>query len=242
MTTLLRCLLFAAATHAFSPPIRGGSRFFLDTANREEWAELLPTGIFHGVTTNPTILQKANEPCTIKNLHRMMEDCLDEYPVEEFMVQAWGDDLYDCALNLLDTPVASHIVIKVPVTQQGVSVARKLIQEGHRVCLTACYSHKQALLAASVGAEYLAPYFGRMNDAGMDGYYECLTMLQAVRGMKSSTRILVASLRDVDSLVNLALGGLETMTFSPEVARELFVNDMTDQAAKDFEQAATDNQ
>jgi transaldolase len=224
---------------------RGTSRFFLDTANVQEWKELLPTGIFHGVTTNPTLFKRAKEPCTIANVHRLANHLLsnsDHYYCQEFMCQAWGstvDDLYTCGMEVSALDPRS-ITIKVPVTQQGVSAAAKLIQAGRRVCLTACYNHRQALLAASVGAEYIAPYLGRMTEqAGVDGLNECCTMQQIVVGMKSSTRILVASIRDVDTLVHLTTQcQMDTFTFSADVARQLFVNNMTDQAAFVFEQDA----
>ena len=198
-----------------------------------EWEALLPTGIFHGVTTNPTLLKRANEPCTIENLHRLARKALELS--DEFMCQAWGHDLYECGMQL-SAPARDRITIKVPVTMKGVTAASQLIQSGCRVCLTACYNHKQALLAASVGAEYLAPYLGRMTDAGLDGRHECCYMNNIVKGMNSNTRILVASLRDAETLADLAANcNMDTFTFSPAVARELFVDALTDEAAVVFE-------
>lgn len=242
MTTMkLALLLLLSATvssRAFSPLLRGESRLFLDTADMAIWKELLPTGIFHGVTTNPTLLERAGEACTIENLHKMARVALEH--TDEFMCQAWGataDDLYQCGMAL-SQPARDRIVIKVPVTQTGVEAASKLIQANCRVCLTACYNHKQAMIASSVGAEYLAPYLGRMTDAGLDGSAECLKMQAITEGMKSDTRILVASIRNAQTMVDLAAAGMETFTFSPEVARELFLEPLTTEAAAVFEEAA----
>jgi transaldolase len=138
----------------------------------------------------------------------------------------------------LSEPARDRIVIKVPVTATGVKAARRLIESGVRVCLTACYNHKQALLAAGVGAEYIAPYLGRMNDSGLDGQEECLKMQDIVDGLQSETRILVAFLRDVETMADLAASGMDTFTFSPETARMLFEEPLTNQAAADFEEAA----
>lgn len=221
VSILLQLYLLATTIHAFSPDYRGESRLFLDTADTKDWEELLPTGIFHGITTNPTLLERAGEKCTIENLHRMASKALQM--TDEFMCQAWGstaEDLYQCGMAL-SQPARDRIVIKVPVTQTGVQAASMLIQAGCRICLTACYNHKQALIASSVGAEYLAPYLGRMQDSGKDGVAECLKMQQISEGLKSHTRILVASIREPQTMVDLAAQGMETFTFSPDVARQL---------------------
>lgn len=231
----------ASVVNAYTSEFRGAGRLFLDTADVAEWDKLLPLGIFHGVTTNPILLQRAGQPCVIPNIHAMASKAL-QY-TEEFMCQAWGrnvEDLVQCGLDLA-APSKKRIVIKVPVTAEGVQSARILIEEGVRVCLTACYDHKQALIATSVGAEYIAPYLGRMSEAGKDGQAECLKMQEIVLGMKGDTRILVASIRDAQTMVDLAAQGMETFTFSPEVARELFLEPLTIKAAKDFEEAAVRN-
>ena len=223
---------------AFSPVYRGESRFFLDTANEKEWDELLCTGMFHGVTTNPTLLQQANQPCTAENLHRMANVALQS--VEEIMVQTWGttvEDLYETGMAL-SAPARDRIVIRVPITLIGVQAATKLIQAGCRVCLTACFDHKQALIAVSIGAEYIAPYLGCMNDARKDGVKECIEMMEMVDGMQGETRILVTDIRNVHDLSKLACNDMETFTISPKVARDLFVEPLTDNMATDFEKVA----
>ncbi len=142
------------------------------------------------------------------------------------------------------------VVIKVPVTAEGTVAASKLIRDGVRVCLTACYASDQALVASAVGAEYIAPYLGRMEEQkNVDGVEECLRMQQIVNGMNSNggsngnsgatTRVLVASIRNVKSMTDLvARGNMDTFTFSPDIARKLFAEQMTIDAAADFEAAA----
>ncbi len=95
------------------------------------------------------------------------------------------------------------------------------------------------MIAARSGVEYIAPYLGRMTDNNKDGYDECRQMQRIVDGLGSGTRILVASLRDADTIAQLAQEGLDTFTFrfSPDVARELFDEPLTDNAAKEFEEA-----
>ncbi|KAL7553851.1 hypothetical protein ACHAWF_017252 [Thalassiosira exigua] len=223
---------------AFTPPHRGDCRFFLDTADTSEWDALLPLGLFHGVTTNPTLLERAGQPCTVDNVRRLAGAALSR--TEEFMCQTWGstaEEMYDHGMALSKAD-RERIVIKVPVTARGAEAATLLADAGVRICMTACYDSKQALIAASLGVEYLAPYLGRMTDNGKDGLQECIRMQSIVDGLGSDTRILVASLRDADTLADLAAEGLDTYTFSPAVARELFAEPLTDAAAAEFEEAA----
>lgn len=233
---------FVGAMSLTSPKvIRGSCRLFLDTADVEEWNTFLPTGMFYGVTTNPTILERSGVPCTVSDVRSLAETALKS--CEEFMCQAWGGSTE----KLYETGIALHggddrIVIKVPSTYEGVQAATQLMASGVRVCMTAGYASHQAMVAASVGAEYYAPYLGRMTDAGKDGMQECATMHQSARGLGSHTRILVASIRDASSMVKLSSQGLDTFTFSPDVARQLFYGEqLTIDAAKDFEDAAKRN-
>ncbi len=223
---------------AFTPLYRGENRFFLDTADTAEWDALLKLGIFYGVTTNPTILKQCQQPCTIENIQHLARRALTQ--TEEFMCQSWGStaqELYETGMAL-SQPDRDRIVIKVPVTMMGVEAAHLLHQAGVRICLTACYDSKQALLAASAGAEYIAPYCGRMTDAGKKGEEECMRMLDIVDGLKGETRILAASLRNVESIARLAEAGLDTFTFSPLIARAMFDEPLTEKAAAEFDEAA----
>jgi len=223
---------------SFTPPHRGGCRLFLDTADTNEWDALLPRGMFYGVTTNPTLLERANEPCTVENLHKLASKAL-QY-TDEFMCQSWGataDDLFQTGMAISEYD-RERVVIKVPVTATGAEAASKLTKAGVRICFTACYNKKQALIAASSGVEYIAPYLGRITDNGKDGYDECRQMQNIVDGLGSGTRILVASLRDADTIAKLAMEGLDTFTFNPDVAREIFDEPLTDNAAEEFEEAA----
>ena len=171
----------AASRSAVAPEnpaaARGGSRFFLDTADVAEWEALLPLGMFHGVTTNPTLLERAGVACTVEAC-RQLAVTAGALGVEEIMFQAWGattEAMVDQGLRLASIEPA-RVTVKVPVTAAGTAAAAELVQRGVRVCLTACYGREQALVAASVGAEYLAPYLGRMDDAGKDGMAECRAM------------------------------------------------------------------
>jgi len=200
----------------------------------------MPLGIFHGITTNPTLLERANHECTVTSVQSLATQALSIVGCDEFMCQAWGSDaeeMYQIGMKLSEMD-RKRIVIKVPITLEGTRAAFKLINSGVRVCLTACYSSDQAIIAAGLGAEYLAPYLGRMMDAGKDGMAECKRMQDIVNGMGSSTRIIVASIRDVKSMGDLMSHGMDTFTFNPDLARDLFNEELTITAARVFEEAA----
>jgi len=138
-------------------PFRGTNRLFLDTAVTSEWESLLPLGIFHGITTNPTLLERAGHDCTIESVQSLATKALSMVGCDEFMCQAWGanaEDMYKIGMNLSEVD-RERVVIKVPVTFEGTKAASKLVDAGVRVCLTACYSSDQAVIAAGLGAEYL---------------------------------------------------------------------------------------
>jgi transaldolase len=237
MWTLL-FFLFLSPCVAF----RGPARFFLDTADRAELSELLPLGIFHGVTTNPTILQRCGVPCTLEAIGELSELCF-RLGAKEFMCQSWGGTAkryYETGTQLRELD-SERMVIKLPVSAAGVEAAARLTEKGTRICLTAGYSSKQALLAGNAGVEYLAPYLGRMTDSGKDGFAEVERMHTIARGLGCGTRILVASIRDVEDISKLACRGLDTFTFSPSVARALFADPLTERASEEFESAAAES-
>ena len=136
---------------------RGSNRLFLDTAMESEWESLLSLGIWSGVTTNPTLLERAGHDCTISAVQSLSRRALSATGCDEFMAQAWGGTselMYKVGKELADVD-REKIVIKVPVTTEGTKAAFKLINADVRVCLTACYSSDQAIVAAGLGAEYL---------------------------------------------------------------------------------------
>jgi len=216
--------------------IRGGNRLFLGTAVVKEWTELLPLGIFHGITTNPTLLERAGQECTVSSLQSLARTALDLPGCNEFLSQTWGvdsDEMYSIGMELSEID-RERIVVQVPVTYEGTKAASRLIDSGVRVCLTACYSKNQAIVAAGLGAEYIVPYLGRMMDSGKDGVEECKQIQEILSGMGSKSRILVASIRTANMMVDLTSSGIKTFTFSPDVARELLDESLTSVSADDF--------
>lgn len=215
-----------------------GLRLFLDTADMAEWQRWLSTGLFHGVTTNPTILAKAGLRSTLPILTEIVEEAL-KYPIQEVQAQCWGTETAALvetgrALAALDP----RVVVKVPVTLEGVHAVSILHGYGIRTTLTAVYTAHQALTAAAAGSDYVAPYFGRIGDAGGDASQVLKSMQAILKASGVHTRLLVASLRSAEDLATLAATGINTFTFGPLVAEELFADQHTADAAAAFEQAA----
>mmetsp|Transcript_23905 Transcript_23905/g.37424 ORF Transcript_23905/g.37424 Transcript_23905/m.37424 type:complete len:303 (-) Transcript_23905:146-1054(-) len=218
--------------------LQGKSRIFLDTADRKEWDELLPLGLFYGVTTNPVLLERADQPCTIDGLRDLAISAFG-WGMQEFMCQSWGENVADLVRNGEQlASIDPRVIVKVPLTGNGIQAANILSRQGARICTTACYAPHQVVSSVAVGAEYVAPYLGRLIDEGRDGLEEVSQMQQIVDGMNSETRVLVASVRTANQVAVLAADGCSTFTISPKVARELIGDDLTTKAAADFEAAA----
>lgn len=225
-------------TNAAEPVANPGLRLFLDTADRAAWDRWLPTGLFYGVTTNPTILERAGLKCRLPVLTDLVRDAL-RHAIAEAQVQTWGvqtESLVENgrALAALDR----RVVVKVPATLAGVRAAAALHRSGVRTTLTAVYAAHQALIGAAAGADYVAPYFGRIGDAGRDAMAEMTAMMAILAASASPTRLLVASIRAPADLAMLAAAGMNTFTIGPAVAEALFDVEATTDAAGEFEAAA----
>jgi transaldolase len=220
---------------------RPGLRLMLDTAERAAWAEWLPLGCFYGVTTNPMLLQAAGLPYTLAELSGLARYALD-LGAGEVHLQTWGRtrDLYFEHGRAL-AALSPKVVVKVPTTVEGVAAAANLAREGARLTMTSVFTAAQALIASALGAEYAAPYLGRMNDAGHDGFREIAMMARTAREQGSSMRILVASLRHPGDVVRLAADGLDTFTFSPKLAAGFFTDEEAAHTVEAFEAAAEPN-
>lgn len=213
-------------------------RLFLDTADTTQWQTWLPTGLFYGVTTNPLLLERAQVTCSVEQLKDLARQAFD-LGAKEVQLQTWGTSV-DALVKTgkLLAAISDRVVVKVPITKIGTEAASRLIADGIRITLTGVYAVHQVLIAAALGVDYAAPYLGRINDLGRNGRDDLVAMQQAIIGVGSTTRILVASIRRVDDMAFLATQGLDTFTFSPAIAEAFFNVTATNQAADDFEQAA----
>jgi len=213
----------------------------LDSGNPEIWREWLKVGIFHGITTNPSLLMKAGQPCTIENLKRLAE-LAEEIQCKELHLQAWGknsDEITNCGLRIGELSNSElKVHVKIPITKAGCTAAKELISSNLSVTLTGCYEVKQALVASAIGATYIAPYLGRINDKGKDGITYLITMQQILKSTKSNCKLLVASIRATKEINHLSSNGIETFTINSTIAKDLFSSQATKEASEKFERDA----
>ncbi len=211
---------------------------YLDTADREAWADLMPTGLFRGITTNPVLAQRAGLDYPSINWKDMARRARD-LGAQDLHVQVFGpvETYVDWAGSLYDAGAAAGLrtVVKIPMTEAALRTVPAIKALGGAILLTAVYDPKQVVVAKALNANFAAPYFGRMLEAGLPAL-DLITQMQAIAG--AQPRILVASLRNADQIVALAGRGLDCFTLAPDLARRLLSDPMTDQAAADFEAAA----
>ena len=210
----------------------------LDNANPLEWEQWHESGLFKGITTNPTLLKEASQHCTISNLLDLSLKA-ERLGYKELHIQAWGKgalDLYDCGLSISKLSNQNlRIYVKLPLTLEGSKAAKMLNQSNIPITFTACYKVKQVLIATSLGAHYIAPYLGRINDKGLDGNKEIKRMQKVLNGIRSTCQILVASIRSSNDICDLATVGIKTFTISPKLAKEIYHCEETLEAIKKFE-------
>ncbi|WP_293697000.1 transaldolase family protein [uncultured Agrococcus sp.] len=208
-------------------------RLYADSAELDAVTPLLQGSLVHGVSTNPTLLERAG--LTTRDIPQLTASLL-ESGAREVFLQTWGDseqDLMRRAHELL--ALSDRVVVKVAATAAGFAVGSRLAREGIPVLLTAVYTPGQALAAASSGIRYIAPYLGRMRDAGL-GDIDTIARMQRVCG-RSDTEVFAASVRTPDDIVDLVEAGITAITAHPTVLRDLLYHDVTEQSAADFNAA-----
>lgn len=209
------------------------SRLYVDSADTDRVGRLLSAGVVHGVTTNPTILER--EGRTAAEIPDLYARWVDEGAREVFF-QTWGGDRTSFLRNASRLrELGDRVAVKVPATAEGFAAASDLVRDGASVLVTAVYSVAQALACASIGVRYIAPYLGRMRDAGMDGD-ALITRMQAMCA-DSDTNVLAASLRSPADIVGLREAGVPYFTAAPDVLDALLHHPVSDSSAADFDAA-----
>jgi transaldolase len=205
----------------------------IDSAVIGDIRQALDTGFVAGVTTNPTLLRRAGvRAAAVPELARQVVAA----GARELHLQVYAADVAGIlaeALQLIALDPA-RVVVKIPATPAGFCAAQRLAQAGARVTLTAVYTLRQALLAQSVGASYIAIYLGRMRDAGLDAMALATEMQALLNAQAAAVTILAASIRDSDELVALGQAGIGAATLPAVIINRLLESEATAQAAEVF--------
>ncbi|MFV0429556.1 MAG: transaldolase family protein [Arachnia sp.] len=205
--------------------------YYIDCAVRDEVEELLATGVFSGVTTNPAILDKAGlASLDIPDLIRWSTAA----GAKRVFVQVWGESPAEMIeLGRQFRELSPRVVVKVPYSPAAIQAAAVLSATGE-VLVTAVHDASQVLPIVLADATFLAPFVGRMDQAGRDGMQATLDMQAAITGVDAATKVLAGSLRRPDQVLRLAQAGVQHFTMAPAVWRAFFDDDVTQAAVANF--------
>lgn len=205
-------------------------QFFLDTANLDEITQWSKSGLVDGVTTNPSLIARSG-----KTREEMIEQIcrIISGPVSAEVLSTEAEPMLAEALQLYE--ISSNIVIKLPLTPQGLQVCSLLYRKKIPTNVTLCFSPLQALLAAKAGATYISPFVGRLDDIGSDG----MSLIQDIRTIYDHypsfhTKILVASVRHPQHVLESARLGADVVTLPAKVLQQLFHHPLTDSGLEAF--------
>jgi transaldolase len=198
-------------------------KLFLDTANIEEIREINRWGVLGGVTTNPSLVAKeADDP------ERIWKEILEEVdgPISLETTELEADAMYEQGVGLAQ--MSPNAVVKVPMTPDGLAAGKRLVDDEIRINVTLVFSPAQAILAAEVGAYFVSPFLGRLDDVGSGGMDVLRQICEIYQTQGYETNVLAASLRHPMHVVESALAGADVATMPYSVFKQLVKHPLTD--------------
>ncbi len=205
-------------------------KFFIDTADIDAIKALLKIGMVDGVTTNPSLIHKSG-----RDIFKVIAEIAEIVPGPvSAEVTATDYDTMMLEAHKLKA-IAENIVIKVPLTEDGLRACSALRDQDTDVNVTLCFSAAQALLAAKAGATYISPFIGRLDDIGQDG----MTLIEDICDIYDQypsfkTEVLVASVRHTQHVMQAAHLGADIVTVPPKIVHQLFKHPLTDSGLTSF--------
>lgn len=204
-------------------------KFFVDTAEVNEIQELYETGLLDGVTTNPSLIAKSGRDFkeVIKEICALVPG-----PVSAEVASTEVKGMIAEGEHL--AKIADNVVIKLPLTFDGLKACKHFSNKGIKTNVTLCFSANQALLAAKAGATYISPFIGRLDDTNIDG----MQLIEDIRTIYDNyvftTEILAASIRSMNHVSDAALAGADVATIPPSVIKQLVKHPLTDKGLDAF--------
>ncbi len=197
-------------------------KFFADTAEIKEIRDLHATGLLDGVTTNPSLIAKSGRD--FKEIIREITAAVPG-PVSAEVASTEYDGMV--AEGRVLAKIADNVVVKLPLTVDGLKAAKTFSSDGIKTNVTLCFSPNQALLAAKVGATYISPFVGRLDDINLDGMQLIRDVRQIYDNYAFSTEILAASMRSANHVTEAALAGADVATVPPALIYKLAEHPLT---------------
>lgn len=204
-------------------------KLFIDTANVDEIKKANELGVICGVTTNPSLIAK--EGRVFKDVVREITSIVDG-PISAEVISLEADKMVSEALEL--AKIHKNIVIKIPMTADGLKAVKRLSAKGIKTNVTLIFSPAQALLAAKAGATYVSPFIGRLDDISSDGTLLIKTIASIFKIHSIDTEIIAASIRGVQDVTDAALAGAHIATIPYKVICQMTKHPLTDAGIERF--------
>ncbi|HEV2913995.1 MAG TPA: fructose-6-phosphate aldolase [Pyrinomonadaceae bacterium] len=205
-------------------------KFFLDTANLNEIREGAELGLIDGVTTNPSLVAKEGNVDFKQHIAAICEIVEGDVSAEVTSLDLEGM----LREGREYARIAPNVVVKCPLTRDGLKATRKLTDEGTKVNVTLCFSAAQAILAAKAGAAYISPFIGRLDDVGQNGLELLAEIVEIYDNYDWKTQVLAASIRHPIHVVEAARMGADVATMPFKVIDQLMKHPLTDKGLDQF--------
>ncbi len=204
-------------------------KFFLDTANVDKIREFAEIGLVDGVTTNPTLVAKEG-----RDFHEVIKEICSivDGPVSAEVTALDAEGMINEAREL--SKLADNVVIKIPMTKEGLKAVNVLSKEGIKTNVTLIFSANQALMAAKAGATYVSPFVGRLDDIGQNGMQLIAEIVQIFKNYNIKTEIIVASVRHPMHVIEAAELGADIATIPFAVLDKMFNHPLTNKGIDTF--------
>ena len=204
-------------------------KIFLDSSDIKEIKPINQAGLIDGITTNPSLLSKQEG-----NFKQILKAIATEVkgPISAEVTAIHANKMIDEAKIL--QKIAKNIVIKIPLTLDGLTACNYLSKKKFKVNVTLCFSANQAMLAAKAGATYISPFIGRLDDIGENGLQLIKDIKTVYQNYNCTTKILAASIRTPEHVFEVAKIGADVVTIPPKIFHTLYKHDLTDKGLESF--------
>jgi transaldolase len=214
-------------------------KLFLDSANIEEIKNVFSLGILSGVTTNPTLLAKQLVKVkgdAFKESKKVLEEICkaveNKIPILAEPVSVEYKKIVEESLEL--TKISPQIVAKIPLTEEGLKAVKELKQKNIKTAFTLIFSLKQALISAMAEVDYICPFVGRLDDIGQVGTDLIRDIMQVYKFYSCKTKVIVASVRNVEHIVKSAQYGADFVTIPYKLINEMLSHELTNKGIQKF--------
>jgi transaldolase len=205
-------------------------KFFLDSANLDEIREAADLGLLDGVTTNPSLIAKEGGVDFKQHIAAICEIVKGDVSAEVTSLETEGM----LSEGREYAAIAPNVIIKCPLTRDGLKATRQLSSEGIKINVTLCFSAAQAILAAKAGASYISPFMGRLDDTGQSGLGVLAEIIEIYRNYEWRTEVLASSIRHPLHVIEAARLGADVATMPFKVLEQLFKHPLTDKGLEQF--------